>query len=445
MKSIDSIYKNFIQSGHQFSDNEILLKFQFKILNMMLLVTTVFSFVFATLSFLGVNDIGMIHASMNYILSALVLFLLFKLRTSKSLYNKISYFAYTFTFINFVSALFFVPGDEFRIIWFYLLIMAVYINGHFKIANIISILSIIIILLANIFYELHISENAIFTSTIGIFILSLMMRSYSKKIYDLDNEVLKHHSYTVENLEHIIEEEIEKRKKHEHLFMEQSRQAQMGEMISMIAHQWRQPLASISATSIDMQIKIELDKFDLNDEDKKYFTNSCSQIDLLVHTLTTTIDDFRNFHKQDKTLVEITFEEIVNKSLNIIKASLNSDNVNISTEFKTDKKIQMFDNEMTQVILNILKNSQDNFQEKKTQDPYIKIVTEDNTISISDNGGGIENDILNKIFDPYFSTKSKKNGTGLGLYMSKIIVEEHLGGKLRVTNTEEGVCFKIEI
>ena len=100
---------------------------------------------------------------------------------------------------------------------------------------------------------------------------------------------------------------------------------------------------------------------------------------------------------------------------------------------------------MIQVVLNILKNAEDNFLEKDIKEAYIKITTNDKVISICDNGGGISDDIIDKIFDPYFSTKDEKNGTGLGLYMSKRIVEEHHKAKLKVENTDDGVCFKIEL
>ena len=102
-----------------------------------------------------------------------------------------------------------------------------------------------------------------------------------------------------------------------------------------------------------------------------------------------------------------------------------------------------YDNELIQVILNILKNSQDNFKERKVENPKIIITIDENILSICDNGGGISEDIIGEIFDPYFSTKDEKNGTGLGLYMSKIIVEEHHNAKLDVVNVDDGVCFSI--
>ena len=137
-------------------------------------------------------------------------------------------------------------------------------------------------------------------------------------------------------------------------------------------------------------------------------------------------------------------EAIVKKSLNVISTSLLNDNIDIIFPYNSQKAIELYDSELMQVVLNILKNSLDNFQEKQIKNPYIKISTEDRTLSISDNGGGIPENIISSVFDPYFSTKDEKNGTGLGLYMSKIIVEEHHNGKLSVHNTEDGVCFTIE-
>jgi signal transduction histidine kinase/rhodanese-related sulfurtransferase len=240
----------------------------------------------------------------------------------------------------------------------------------------------------------------------------------------------------------------ELKQKDQQLF-NQSRLAQMGEMISMIAHQWRQPLGAISTTSVNLQMKLELKAFDLETKEgvgeaSEYFMQRLGNIDEYVNSLTTTIDDFRNFYKGNKRSVTTKLEAIVLRSLNIINASLISDNVEIIEEYGSEEKIELYDSEMMHVILNILKNAQDNFREKNIQKPYLKITTEDRRVSICDNGGGISEDIIDKIFDPYFSTKDEKNGTGLGLYMSKIIVEEHHGAIFSTINTEDGVCFVIE-
>jgi len=253
-----------------------------------------------------------------------------------------------------------------------------------------------------------------------------------------------------EKLEQRVKEEIEKNRLQEERLQAQSRMAQMGEMISMIAHQWRQPLGAISSTSIDLQMQIELQSFDLEKKEDRaefvnYFLQALENINSYVLNLTNTIDDFRNFYKPNKQTVTIKLEDVVSKSLAIMTSSLLADNVKIEKEYNSKDKVEIYDNEMMQVILNILKNAQDNLKEHEIKDPYIKIIIEDKKISISNNGGTIPEDVIRKIFDPYFSTKNEKNGTGLGLYMSKIIVEEHHKGVLSVVNIDAGVCFTIEL
>jgi len=239
-------------------------------------------------------------------------------------------------------------------------------------------------------------------------------------------------------------------KRQEQQLLQQSRMAQMGEMISMIAHQWRQPLSAISSTSINLQLKLELNDFDLDskeglNETREYFIHSLEKINTFVQDLSTTINDFRHFYKPDKQKVSTTIETVVTKSLNIIKASLQNDNIKIIEEYQNHDKVKLHDSEMMHVVLNILKNAQDNFRERTSQNPYIKITIKERFFSICDNGGGIPDDILDKIFEPYFSTKNERNGTGLGLYMSKTIVHEHHNGILSVKNTEDGVCFAIQL
>jgi len=251
-------------------------------------------------------------------------------------------------------------------------------------------------------------------------------------------------------LERRVEIEIEKNRLSHQKLLQHSRMAQMGEMISMIAHQWRQPLSAISSTAVNLQLKLELENFDLKtqkgaDECNEYFQLRLENIETYVQNLTHTIDDFRNFYKPNKQSVFITLEEVIFKSLSVIKASLENDNIEIIQKYASEEKYELYDNELMQVILNILKNSQDNFKEKNIQNPYIRITTQAKQISICDNGGGIDEAIIEKVFDPYFSTKDEKNGTGLGLYMSKTIIDEHHKGSLHVKNDDKGICFIIEL
>lgn len=244
------------------------------------------------------------------------------------------------------------------------------------------------------------------------------------------------------------ENELKLQEKEKQLLI-QSRLAQMGELISMIAHQWRQPLSAISAESMNMKLKITLNTYNLNikesqEDFKKYILNKLDKIDEYVQGLSTTIDDFRNFYKRDKKFVQTSIDSIVVKSLNIIKASIENNNIKIIYEANSNIKIDLYDNEVMQVILNILKNAQDSFKNKNIDNKYIKITTDDTSIKICDNGGGIPEDIIDKIFDPYFSSKDEKNGTGLGLYMSKIIISKHHNGSINAINTDDGVCFYIK-
>ncbi|PHR53324.1 MAG: histidine kinase [Arcobacter sp.] len=238
----------------------------------------------------------------------------------------------------------------------------------------------------------------------------------------------------------IIELEVEKNQYQLQKIFQQSRLAQMGEMISMIAHQWRQPLASLSSIAGTLSMDIMMDEYK-----KEFFQEKLESIGEISQHLSSTINDFRDFYKPDKNKVTAKFEEIVRKSLTILKGTLINDNIEIIEKYNSEQEIGLYDSEMIQVVLNILKNAQDNFKEKDIKNPYIKITTENKIISICDNGGGIPEDIIEKIFDPYFSTKDEKDGTGLGLYMSKTIIEDHHNGKLSVQNTDDGVCFIIEL
>jgi PAS domain S-box-containing protein len=237
-----------------------------------------------------------------------------------------------------------------------------------------------------------------------------------------------------------VKEEESKNKLQEEMIREQSRLAQMGEMISMIAHQWRQPLSAISAASASLQLKARRDKLD-----PETAITLANKIKEFSHHLSATIDDFRNFFKTNKVEKTTSFKHILDDVLNIVEGSLKENNIEIQLEIKDSKEFQTYENELKQVILNLIKNAEDALIENKINKPKIDIIINNKNFCIVDNAGGIPTDIIGKIFDPYFSTKKKKDGTGLGLYMSKLIIEDHCDGKLRVSNTEDGAKFKITL
>jgi len=241
-----------------------------------------------------------------------------------------------------------------------------------------------------------------------------------------------------------LQNELERSRQKDKAMLQQSKLAQMGEMIAMIAHQWRQPLTAISSTASDLHLKIMFGNFESN-----YFIDKLEKIDDFSQHLSKTIDDFRGFYKEDKEKKNTRFSEITRGALDIVLTSIENKNIILDTKFTCKKEISVYPNELRQVILNLIKNAEDVLIEKEIVNPTISITTyddgENSYFEVRDNAGGIADNIIEKIFDPYFSTKTKKDGTGLGLYMSKTIVEEHCGGKLIVSNTQDGALFKISI
>ncbi len=231
-------------------------------------------------------------------------------------------------------------------------------------------------------------------------------------------------------------------KQNETLLIEQSRMAAMGEMISMIAHQWKQPLASIAAAISNLKFRLEIDKID-----KKSLQNKLVDMDKYIIYMSETIDDFRNFFKKDKEKMLVSLDYIVDISLEMLNKPLS--NIKVTNKKIKLNKLYIYKNELLQVMLNILNNSQDAFSENKIENPTINIsykeTHDEQIIIIKDNAGGIPKNIIDKIFDPYFTTKEKRNGTGLGLYMCKTIIEKHFKGEIKVKSEKQNTSFKIII
>ena len=245
-------------------------------------------------------------------------------------------------------------------------------------------------------------------------------------------------------LEQRVKEEVDKNREKEKQLLHQSRLAQMGEMISMIAHQWRQPLAAISSTAGTLKLDILMDNYK-----KEFFEKSLGNISDYSQHLSSTINDFRNFFKDNKEKQETKLEEIIENSLEIIGSTLNSDNIKLVKKYECNEIFYNYPNELKQVVLNLIKNAEDVLLEQSIKNPtiYLKTYLQKNKyiLEVSDNAGGIPKDIMHNIFMPYFSTKKNKEGTGLGLYMSKIIIEDNCNGKLYFKNSDEGAVFTIEL
>jgi len=245
-------------------------------------------------------------------------------------------------------------------------------------------------------------------------------------------------------LEKKVQKALEKERANDQLLINQSRLASMGEMIEQIAHQWRQPLNTIGLINQDLYFKMMLNKF--KDED---FKKAHTQIDKNIQYMSKTIDDFRNYYNTDKQVTSYLLRGVVDDVVNIVEATLSHEKINLTIVSKDDIYVSGIRNELIQVIINIINNAKDALREKNIENKMISIFIkedQDNAyISILDNANGIKENIIDKIFDPYFTTKFAHQGTGIGLYMSKMIIEKNLGGSLSVNNEKNGACFKITL
>ncbi len=246
-----------------------------------------------------------------------------------------------------------------------------------------------------------------------------------------------------------ISQDISSRKELEDqqtILIEQSKAAAMGEMISMIAHQWRQPLQAVSV----LIQKLPITKAIEGSISEELLDQVVDGIGIQLNYMSKTIDDFRDFFLPDKAKENILVSEVINKSLEFVSFMLKASSIEVNIDIKKDITILVHVNELVQVLINLIKNAKDVIEEKNAIGlRNINIASYEDKdhiiIEIEDNGGGIPNNIINKIFEPYFSTKSDKNGTGLGLYMSKTIIDKHCNGLLSVDNTDLGAKFQIKL
>ncbi len=241
-----------------------------------------------------------------------------------------------------------------------------------------------------------------------------------------------------------IKEETEKNLRKDRMIMQQSKFAATGEMMAMIAHQWRQPLNAIAATVNNLLLKIQMGECS-----EELLNDKLKNIMEYVHHLSSTIDDFRSFFKSNIAEEETVIDDTINQIVRIVRDYVESKNIKIELNLNCKRKFLMRSNELKHVILNLINNARDAIVEREIENPFIKIETECDersvVIAVEDNAGGISEDILPKIFEPYFTTKDSKKGTGLGLYMSKVMVEEHMNGEIVVKNTDKGARFEIRL
>ena len=291
---------------------------------------------------------------------------------------------------------------------------------------------------------------------IAIIILAFVYRTLTlnhlnKTLKIKVNEKTKELNEMNKNLEKLVKEKTKELIQKEKILNHQSKMAAMGEMLENIAHQWRQPLSLISTAATGAKIKKDFGTLSDND-----FYETMDMINNSTQHLSTTIDDFRNFFNNDKNASTFNINKPIEKVLSLINSKLKNRDIHVIKNTQ-DVEVTALINEFIQVLINILNNSLDAFEEQNLEKKFIflDLYKENNSLVliIKDNAGGIKEELLGRIFEPYFTTKHKSQGTGIGLYMSMEIIKKHMNGDINVSNEEyiydnikcKGAQFKIEL
>ncbi|MFK2823549.1 sensor histidine kinase [Arcobacter sp. YIC-80] len=251
-------------------------------------------------------------------------------------------------------------------------------------------------------------------------------------------ELLKQTQDYKNNLEIKVENEINIRREQEKVLLHQAKLASMGEMIGAIAHQWRQPLNELSIRI--QKIKYTYAKGKIDDE---YIQEFIYKNKKTIDFMSKTIDDFRNFFRIDKEKIQFKVKKAIEDIIEIQTSQLKNYNIKVEI-LGQELVINGFKREFQQVIVNLLSNSKDSFISKQVKKPLIKIIIDKNKILFQDNAGGFSEDIIERVFEPYFTTKEQGEGTGIGLYMCKMIIEDNMNGKISASNKNDGAVIMIE-
>ena len=291
------------------------------------------------------------------------------------------------------------------------------------------------------------NKNAIFYS-LGWLLLFCFIISYEYNLIPLSGIYTIHMAAPLESLifsfalGYMLKKLIKKQNEQEKMLIHKSKLASMGEMINNIAHQWRQPLMHLGYINMNLEMSSQS-----NEYEKDYFIKKIKESNTQIKFMSKTIDDFSNFYQIEKEKQDFSLSNACRLAMNIISSTLKKKKIKIHLEVQKDSIINAYENEYAQVILNLLTNSIDVLVDRKIENPLIIIeISIKNNLCItkvSDNAGGIDSKHLDDIFQAYFTTK--RRGSGIGLYMSQIIIKSHFKGNIKVHNNKEGACFSIEV
>jgi len=442
----------FFISKSTFHDDEWLLKYQ---IQSMLIFSFFFGlgvFFFSIFRFIEHNYIV---ALSQFIFSTLSLYGFFRLRNDKSKYRlySIVFFILFFTYTGIIF--FFVPQNRLNILWVISapILIFFFLNKKGGIAMFLIVFSFILYLIVS---KYHYTAAEFITLLAAFFVTSFMMYMYEnvkekEKVRLLNYNVLLKDEVNLQTqklqelnrtLEQRVQEEVHKRQAQEQMLLCQNRMANMGMMIDSIAHQWRQPLMHINAILMNISRVTESQS-----EKSNYIDNKVDNIFNITEHMSQTINDFRDLFSPEKEKKKFKIEQLIYSVLTLMKENLKD----IKLDFTHTKSIELnsYQNELSQVILIILQNSIEALEERNVSNKNIIISITENreklSIFIEDTAQGISTEDINSIFNPYFSTKQQNSGTGLGLYIAKLIMERSLNGQITVNNKNLGAVFKLTI
>ena len=265
--------------------------------------------------------------------------------------------------------------------------------------------------------------------------LELLNKELEKRVEEKTKQ-LRQLNLTLENR---VKNEVAKNREKDRMMFQQARLASLGEMLGNIAHQWRQPLMELGI------LFYKIKKLSCDEEVNRLYERGSK----ILEKMSQTISDFQNFFSPTKQKESFSVVENIQNTYSIMEGTLKKNGIKVSMRFTKEPEVYGYKNEFSQVILNILSNAKDVLVERGVEDKEIAIVVKDCPnfvrVEIEDSGGGIDEEIMEKIFEPYFTTKHGKKGTGLGLYMSKMIIEQSMGGELKVKNGKKGAKFIIKL
>ena len=456
--------KNFFTSGWNIEDGVKDIKSQYQMLNAGLILSLI-GLVFGISSNIINENIYLVYVELGLITFNIIMF--FILRKDRKYFNYVTHlltaqFTVLFLYLIYISEpsamkhvwLFTYPiillyFDETKkaMIWLSFLVLMIliaplqpFIEIAYSFHQVAYILFVVIIVsFIMYFYQIKINE-----AKNMIFIQQLKLENFNKNLdLEVKQKTLELHELN-ESLERKVKVKVKELRDKDTLITTQSKQAVMGEMISMIAHQWRQPLSTITLQISNLQIKRLLgDNITVRESDKVL-----DEISKSIVYLSDTIDDFQTYFRPNKEQETIAVDELLQKAINFALPRTKENNVEIINETKKGIVINIFVNEIIQVILNLINNALDAFNGINKQDCKVILDAQENensiTIFVKDNANGISEKNLSYIFEPYFSTKGK-NGTGLGLYMSQMIIEKQFFGNIKVQTSDKGTTFIVEI